>query len=69
MKDADEMLKKILKEVDTNGDGKIQFEGTNPSSIVRYSSGRTLNTTSRLLTHDSVYRVPGLCSASRSPAF
>lgn len=28
MKNADEMLKKTLKEVDTNGDGKIQYEGT-----------------------------------------
>ncbi|KAI6783680.1 calcium dependent mitochondrial carrier protein [Emericellopsis cladophorae] len=26
MKNADDMLKKILKEVDTNGDGKIQYE-------------------------------------------
>jgi hypothetical protein len=38
MKDADEMLKKILKEVDTNGDGKIQFEGTDPRSLLRYPS-------------------------------
>ena len=28
MKNADGMLKKILKEVDTSGDGKIQYEGT-----------------------------------------
>lgn len=27
MKNADDMLKKILKEVDTSGDGKIQYEG------------------------------------------
>lgn len=27
MKNADEMLMKILKEVDTNKDGKIQYEG------------------------------------------
>jgi hypothetical protein len=28
MKNADEMLKKIMDAVDTNGDGKIQYEGT-----------------------------------------
>lgn len=27
MKNADSMLKIILKEVDTSGDGKIQYEG------------------------------------------
>lgn len=27
MKNADSMLKVILEEVDTNGDGKIQYEG------------------------------------------
>lgn len=27
MKNADSMLKVILKEVDTSGDGKIQYEG------------------------------------------
>lgn len=28
MKNADDMMKRILNEVDTNGDGKIQYEGT-----------------------------------------
>lgn len=28
LKNADAMLKKIMNEVDTNGDGKIQYEGT-----------------------------------------
>lgn len=28
MKNADDMLKDIIKVVDTNRDGKIQFEGT-----------------------------------------
>lgn len=27
MKDADDMLKQIIKTVDTNGDGKIQYDG------------------------------------------
>ncbi len=27
MKNADEMLKDIVKKVDTSGDGKIQYEG------------------------------------------
>lgn len=27
MKNADHMLRKILDEVDTNNDGKIQYEG------------------------------------------
>lgn len=27
LKNADAMLKRIMKEVDTNGDGKIQYEG------------------------------------------
>ena len=27
MKNADDMLKQIIKTVDTNGDGKIQYEG------------------------------------------
>ena len=28
MKNADDMLKQIMGQVDTSGDGKIQFEGT-----------------------------------------
>lgn len=28
LKNADAMLRKIMNEVDTNGDGKIQHEGT-----------------------------------------
>lgn len=28
MQNADDMLKQILKEVDTNQDGRIQYEGT-----------------------------------------
>lgn len=28
LKNADAMLRKIMTEVDTNGDGKIQYEGT-----------------------------------------
>lgn len=28
MKNADDMLKEIMKTVDTNRDGKIQYEGT-----------------------------------------
>ena len=27
MKNADDMMKEIIKVVDTNGDGKIQYEG------------------------------------------
>jgi len=27
MKNADHMLKEIIRAVDTNGDGKIQYEG------------------------------------------
>lgn len=27
MKNADDMVRKILDEVDTSGDGKIQYEG------------------------------------------
>lgn len=27
MKNADEMLKRIMREVDTSGDGKIQYDG------------------------------------------
>lgn len=30
MKNADSLLKTIVQTVDTNGDGKIQYEGTNP---------------------------------------
>jgi solute carrier family 25 (mitochondrial phosphate transporter), member 23/24/25/41 len=28
MKNADDMLKRIMEEVDQNGDGKIQYNGT-----------------------------------------
>lgn len=30
MKNADDMLKRIMEEVDRNGDGKIQYNGTQP---------------------------------------
>lgn len=36
MKNADDMMKEIIKVVDTNGDGKIQYEGEH---VVRWSSG------------------------------
>lgn len=32
MKDADDMLKQIIKSVDTSGDGKIQYEGGSHSA-------------------------------------
>lgn len=32
MKHADDMLKDVIKVVDTDGDGKIQYEGKPPSS-------------------------------------
>jgi hypothetical protein len=28
LKDAEDLLKDVMKAVDTNGDGKIQYEGT-----------------------------------------
>lgn len=43
MKNADTMVKKILTEVDSNGDGKIQYHGT---SIIAptFCTGASLTT-------------------------
>lgn len=34
MKNADSMVKKILNEVDSNGDGKIQYQGNTSSALL-----------------------------------
>lgn len=36
MKNADSMVKTILSEVDSNGDGKIQYQGTHDPDIRKH---------------------------------
>lgn len=35
MKNADDMMKEIIKVVDTNGDGKIQYDGAPIPSVLQ----------------------------------
>lgn len=47
MKNADDMLTEIIKTVDTNRDGKIQYEGTTVHSWEHPSLARVFNLDSK----------------------
>lgn len=57
MKNADNMLKKIMNEVDTNGDGRIQYEGTLfPDAAARVSRFQTSCNYADLRTYCTEFR-------------
>lgn len=52
MKNADDMLKSIVKKLDTSGDGKIQYEG--------WSDGLSFSEESKIADAADNIRVPSL---------